>query len=379
MEQKETVPESVANAQDEKAITERIQENIAENTADTQIDSQDTTQNSSDELKHGENSHEKKKREKVERVFTMNGKQITRKQKIRYTALKWILINVATLMMAASVFFFQAANNFTLGGMGGLSIVLSNLITPHVPWLSQAVILAIINVVLLIVGFIVLGKKPMLPTIYCSLVYTAEIFVLEFVFNYIEIKTGNSILPFTGGEQKLLELCYAILLMGVGAAIIFNFGASSGGSDIIALILKKYTSINVGKALMIVDTIIVCISFYTFRNDPSIALFSVLGLFAKSFILDGVIENIGKTKYITIITKQPELIAEFILNAIHHSYTMYDAEGGYTKEKRKVIITVCKRGEALKLKTKVKQVDPDAFVIVTDANEILGKGFGPNF
>ena len=142
MEQKETVPESVANAQDEKAITERIQENIAENTADTQIDSQDTTQNSSDELKHGENSHEKKKREKVERVFTMNGKQITRKQKIRYTALKWILINVATLMMAASVFFFQAANNFTLGGMGGLSIVLSNLITPHVPWLSQAVILA---------------------------------------------------------------------------------------------------------------------------------------------------------------------------------------------------------------------------------------------
>ena len=101
-----------------------------------------------------------------------------------------------------------------------------------------------------------------------------------------------------------------------------------------------------------------------------------MGLFAKSFLLDSVIESIGKTKYITIITKCPDEIGKYILEVINHGYTKYDAEGGYTNEKKKVLVTVCKRGEALKLKAKVKELDKQAFVILTDANEILGKGFG---
>ena len=175
-------------------------------------------------------------------------------------------------------------------------------------------------------------------------------------------------------DQPLLELIYAILLFGVGGALIFNCGASSGGTDIIALILKKYTRLNVGMALMLIDFLIVCISFYTF--DVSSALFSLLGLFTKSFLLDSVIENIGKTKYITIITPNPEIISDYILKVINHGYTVYDAEGGYTHQKKKVVVTVCKRSEALKLKMYIHSADPAAFVIITDANEILGKGFG---
>ena len=120
--------------------------------------------------------------------------------------------------------------------------------------------------------------------------------------------------------------------------------------------------------------IVVLVSFYTFDVDKG--LFSVLGLFTKSFLLDGVIESIGKTKYLTIITENPEKIAEYILKVINHGYTMYDAEGGYTHKKKKVLVTVCKRSEALKIKMKIHQEDPASFVIITDANEILGKGFG---
>lgn len=295
---------------------------------------------------------------------------LTPKQRRKKIALQWILMNVGALMMAAGVYFFQAPNNFTLGGISGLSIILSKYITPKVHFLTQPVIMMIINVFLLILGLIILGKKCTLLTVVCSLLYTFEIWLFELIFtDALHIR-----LPLTDPHDPLLELCYAILFMGVGGALIFNCNASSGGTDIIALILKKYTKINVGMALMIIDMIVVCISFYTFKDT---AAYAVMGLFAKSFLLDGVIEGMGKTKYITIITNKPDLIGDYILKVIKHGYTMYDAEGGYTHEKKKVMITICKRSEALRLKTKVKAMDPAAFIIITDANEILGKGFGP--
>ena len=312
------------------------------------------------------------------RVAPPKEKTLTKAQKRKKTALKWVLLNVGILMMSCSVYFFQTPNNFTLGGVAGIAILLANLIQPHVAFFSQAVIMAIINVFLLTLGLIILGKQCTVLTIYCSLFYTGIIWLFEFTdvlghITGIPTPTGGVAVPLT--NQPFLEMVYAILLFGVGGALIFNCGASSGGTDIIALILKKFTKINVGMALMIIDLIVVCVSIITF-NDVTTALFSFMGLFAKSFLLDGVIESIGKTKYITIITKNPEPIGQYILTVINHGYTMYDAEGGYTREAKKVLVTVCKRGEALKLKTKVKEFDAGAFVIITDANEILGKGFG---
>ncbi|MDE7082983.1 MAG: YitT family protein [Clostridia bacterium] len=302
-------------------------------------------------------------------------KVLTKSQKQKRTALRWSLMIGGIILMSFSVYFFQTPNEFTLGGMAGLALVLSSFITPAVPFLSYEVILAIINVLLLIIGLIVLGKQCTVKTIFCSLLYTGIIFLFEHfkiisLINEVAGRAGAATLT----DQPLLELVYAILLFGIGGALVFNSGASSGGTDIIALILKKYTRLNVGMALMIIDMIIVLISFYTFTVDKG--LFSVLGLFTKSFLLDGVIESIGKTKYITVITENVEVISDYILKVINHGYTMYDAEGGYTHNKKKVLVTVCKRNEALKIKMKLHEVDPTAFVIITDANEILGKGFG---
>ncbi len=270
----------------------------------------------------------------------------------------WILLNIGTLCVAVGVYFFKAPNHFATGGVSGISIILAK----YIPFLNQSTLVMIINVALLLIGLIFLGRGVIFKSLYCSLVYSAE----NMLFEYLIPLEG----PLT--NQPFMELVYAMLLTGIGSAIMFNCKASSGGTDIIALILKKYTKLDTGKALLLTDFAIACCAFL-FGKDAG--LYSLLGLFAKAFIVDGVIENIGKTKYITIITSTPELVSEYILKTMKRDYTSYKATGGYTGNEKTVMITVCKRMEALKLKTKVKEVDKTAFVIITDANEILGKGF----
>lgn len=273
--------------------------------------------------------------------------------------LHFLLLNAGTLLLAAGVYLFKAPNNFATGGVSGVSIILNKYITV----LSQAQIMLIINVALLIIGFIFLGKGCTLKTAYCSIVYSLEIYLMEFI---------PVDLPLT--DEKFLEFCFAMLLTGIGSAIIFNCGASSGGTDIVALIIKKHTKINVGVALLITDFIIACSTFFVF-NDVETGLYSILGLFTKAFLIDSVIENIGKSKYMTIITPHPDRIEQFIIEKMHRGYTSYKATGGFTGEERTVIITVCKRSEAIRLKLRIHAESPESFVIITDANEILGKGF----
>lgn len=296
-------------------------------------------------------------------------KKPTKKQ-VKDAAVSWILMTVGTILVAAGVYFFKAPNHFATGGVSGISIILAK----YVPHFKQSYFVMIINVALLILGFIFLGKGCTVRTLYCSLMYSAENLLLE-EFLPIEIIPGaycNAEGIYTLTNQPLMELVYAMLLTGIGSAIMFNCKASSGGTDIVALILKKYTKLNTGKALLLTDSIIACCAFVF---GPQAGLFSILGLFSKAFIIDGVIENIGKSKYITIITTSPKPIADYILNTMKRDFTSYEAKGGYTGAQKTVLITVCKRGEALRLKSKVKLIDGSSFVIITDANEILGKGF----
>ena len=284
--------------------------------------------------------------------------QSAKSQKIFKDAGYFLTLNAGVLLLAISMFLFNAPNNFALGGMGGLSILLAKYITPQVGWLTQPVLLAILNGILLVVGLIFLGKAMTLKTIYCTIAYSLEVWA----FDFIPLER-----PLTG--EPLLELVYAVIVSGAAHAIVFNCRASTGGSDIIALIVKKFAKINIGAALLAADFLIAGLSFWTF--GPEIGLYSVLGVFAKSFVIDGIIENITKTKYVTIITSQPDVVSNLILEGIHRGFTKYAAEGGYTKEPRTIIITVCRRAQAVRL----HELDPGSFVIITDANEILGKGF----
>ncbi|MDE7440250.1 MAG: YitT family protein [Clostridia bacterium] len=286
-----------------------------------------------------------------------------RQLKVR-AVMQWVLISLGSFMMAVSVYFFQTPNNITLGGIAGVAFLLGKFA------LSQGIWMLIINGSLLVLGLIILGKQCTLRTVYSSALYTGLIYLFEFIGKYVNLQ-----LPVTGSNM-FLSLTYACLLFGVGGALIFNCGASSGGTDIIALIFKKFTRLNVGVALFIVDFSVIWLTLCDPEVTVEILMYSFMGLFAKSFLLDSVIEGLGRTKYITIITSMPDEIGQYILDVVRHSYTVYEAKGGYTGEEKKIILTICKRNEAWKLKAKIKQIDPSAFVIISNANEIVGKGFG---
>lgn len=282
---------------------------------------------------------------------------------------KWMLMNFGILLMALGIYFFKAPNGFATGGVSGVAIILANIF----PFLTQSVYMMIINVLLLIVGVIILGKECGLLTIYCSLMLSLE----NWLFEMLVPLSG----PLT--SYPLLELVYAVLLTGVGSALIFKCKASSGGTDIVALILKKHTSMNVGTALLCTDFCIAAMTFIRFSEggikiDPQTGLFSLLGLFAKVFVVDDIIDSINLCKSFTIITDKPKEINEYILKEIKHSATVIDARGAYTQEDKTVLMTVCRRSEAIRLRKYVYEIDPNAFMIITKTSEIMGKGFRDN-
>lgn len=274
---------------------------------------------------------------------------------VRYFA----FLNLGILMMSVGIYFFKSTNGFATGGVSGISILLAKLF----PAVSQATYMLIINVILLILGVIILGKKCGALTFYCSLMMSAENWLFEY---FIDLQG-----PIT--EYTLLELVYAVGLTGIGAAIIFKCNASSGGTDIVALILKKYTHMNVGEALLISDLVIAASTIFIYGIE--VGLFSLLGLFAKVFVVDDLLDSMNMCKSFTIITTKAKEIDEFILKEMHHGATVHNASGAYSGEDKQIIITVCKRTEALKLRRKVKEIDPHSFIIITKTSEIMGKGF----
>ena len=271
---------------------------------------------------------------------------------------KFLQMTIGCLMLAAGVYFFKIQNNFVTGGVTGIGVILAA-ITP----ISAGVWIWLLNIALLIVGFSVLGKETGVKTVYCSMLYSA--------FTYFFEKYFTLSAPLT--DQMLLELIYAMLLTAIGSALIFNGEASSGGTDIVALIMKKYTSIDVGKALLITDFTVAMSSFRLF--GIKIGLYSLLGLFSKAFIVDGVIENFNTCKYFIVITSKKDEIRNYIIKNLHHGVTSNKVIGEYTKEEKTMLHTVCKRFEAVMLKKRIKEIDPKSFIIITTSSEIIGRGF----
>lgn len=270
----------------------------------------------------------------------------------------FMTMTLGCVLLAIGVYFFKIPNGFATGGVTGIGTILAK-ITPITPgtWIWA------LNILLLLLGFVFLGKGNGVKTVYCSMFYSAVTYVFELVVP-LDQPLSN---------QPLLELVYAMLLTSIGSALIFHADASSGGTDITALILKKYTNIDVGKALLAVDFVVAASAFIVF--DIQTGLFSLLGLLAKAFIVDAVIDNLNTCKYFVVITEQKEEISEFIMQTLHHGVTVCPAIGGYTMQEKAMIHTVCKRIEAIKLRSKIKEIDPSAFVIITTSSEIVGRGF----
>ena len=272
---------------------------------------------------------------------------------------KFLLVNLGVFLLTTGVYFFKLLNNFSTGGVSGISILLGNFVP-----ISTASLMAVINVALLVVGYIFIGREFGFWTTYCSLMYSLETWILE--------KAYPMTAPFT--DQPLLELVFAMMLPGLGSALLFYCNASSGGTDIVAMILKKYTSISdIGKALFASDSIIALAACFLFGVETG--MFSILGLFLKAFVVDSVIESINLCKFFSIVTSKPTEICDFIIKDLHHSSTVVDGEGAFSHQDKKVVLTAVRRGEAIRLRQRCKQIDPHCFMFITNTSEIIGKGF----
>ena len=214
----------------------------------------------------------------------------------------------------------------------------------------------IVNAALVVLGFFFLGIRSMGWTVYSS-------FALSFYVSACE-----AIYPLSSPLTRdvFLELCFAVILPAVGAAMVFNVGASTGGTDIVAMILHKYTSLEIGRALLVSDLGIVLIAAYLYGAQTG--LYCILGMILKCTVVDSAIESLNLRKY-------PEQVEEFIINDLHRSATEQKAFGIYTKKEQKVMMTVLTRSETNRLRIHLRQIDPHAFITIVNSSEIIGKGF----
>ena len=284
---------------------------------------------------------------------------IAQKMDIRKTAKEWLLLLLGTALTAAGVYFFKFPNNFSTGGVSGIAVILGH----YFPNATPGDFVMGINMALLLVGFLVFGKGFGIKTAVVSTLMSAMIWVLERVLPMDHPMTS----------QPLMELIFAVSLPAVGSAILFNLDASTGGTDIVAMVLRKFTSLNIGNALMISDSIITVMACVAFGMETG--LFSILGLLMKSLLVDMVLENINTHKYFHIITTHPKEIEEYITRTLKRGATELHGEGAYTHEGRSILLTVMNRRQGILLRRYVRSVDPHAFVLIMNTGDIIGKGF----
>ncbi|HKL80574.1 MAG TPA: YitT family protein [Mobilitalea sp.] len=282
------------------------------------------------------------------------------KDTLKIKSKEYLLITIGVLLVVAGVYFFKFPNNFSIGGVTGIAIILSKLFGDSI---STGTIVLIINLILLGIGYAFLGRSFGNRTAYGSILMSLALRLLE----VIAPMDG----PLT--TEPVLELSFAVILPAIGSAILFNIGSSTGGTDIIAMLLKKFTSIDIGHSLLLTDFLLTVTAFLVF--DVQTGLLSILGLLVKSTLVDTVIESMNLNKYFTIICEDPKPICDFILNNLHRSATVFDAKGAFSDNDKKIVLAVMNRTQAVHLRKFIRNAEPDAFILITNTSEIVGRGF----
>lgn len=279
----------------------------------------------------------------------------------RQAVQEFLMMSLGTALVSVGVYFFKFPNHFSMGGVSGLSVLLGAVV--QVDWLTPSTFNSIINTLFLVLGFLFLNKGFGLRTVYCSLLYAAMIQLFEVFVPLSAPLTTN----------KMLEAFFAIILPSLGSGILFNLNASTGGTDIAAMILKKFSGLDVGRALLLSDVLIAGAALFIF--DIETGLFSLLGLVLKSVLVDSVIESLNRRKSFTIITSNPGVVSEYITKELIRGATIWEGQGAYTHTKHWVVLTVLSRGQAVLLRRYLKEHDPSAFMLVSNTSEIFGRGF----
>ena len=268
----------------------------------------------------------------------------------------FLIITFATLIVAAAVFFFMMPSTVTVGSISGLAIVLENFLP-----LKVSAITMILNVVLLILGFIFIGKEFGGKTIYTSILLPVFLGVFEYLFPENRSLTGDAFLDTVG----------YVFIVSIGLAILFNRNASSGGLDIVAKFLNKYLRMDLGKAMSLSGMCAALSSIFV--SDSKIVVLSVLGTYINGIVLDHFIFGMNEKKRVCIISQKEKEIQDFILHSLRSGATIYQAIGAYDSEPHREIITIVNKSEYAQLMNFIGKTDKDAFVPVYTVNEVLYK------
>lgn len=271
----------------------------------------------------------------------------------------FFIITISTIIMAIGVYFFKFPNNFCFGGVTGAAVVFAKILP-----VSASSFSFIVNMALLVVGFAFLGKAFALRTTYATVLLSGLLVVFERIF---PLKQPLS-------NEPMLELIFAIALPAIASALLFYEGSSSGGTDVVAMIVKKYAHVDdIGIALFVTDLIMIIIACFVF--DIKTALYSFVGLTLKSFLIDAIIENIMLRKSIMITCDDKDAICHFITGELQKGATIVEATGAYTNEKRYLIFTTLTRKQAAALRVFIHQNKLRAFISMSSTSEVFGKGF----
>lgn len=266
------------------------------------------------------------------------------------------ILTGAVAIIAAAVFFFLIPSHTAVSSISGLAIVLSNFIP-----LSISAITMILNVGLLIIGFILCGPEFGYKTVYTSIMLPVFMGILEALLPNNQSLTG---------DQALDVLAY-ILLVSVGLSILFNRNASSGGLDIVAKIMNKFLHMELGKAMSLAG---MCVALSAaFVYDSKTIVLSVIGTYFNGIVVDYFIFGQNEKKRVCIVSQKEELVRDFILNDLHSGATIYEAIGAYTLEKRREIIAIVDKHEYQKLMRFMNEKDPDAFMTVYSVHDMRYK------
>ncbi|KOO42827.1 YitT family protein [Priestia koreensis] len=272
---------------------------------------------------------------------------------------EWSILTVGLLLIATYVHFFLAPNQLATGGTSGLSIIIHH----YFPGVPVGAIMLGFELVLFVIGFIFLGAAFGTRTVYASLTLSFLVWAFDYLF------------PMTAplSDDKLIQLILGISLDALGLALIFKQNASSGGTDIIAMILNKYLSLNMGLAMLAADSLIAASSSLVFGFETG--MYAIFGVFFAAIMINFVLKQLQITKQIMIISNHGEEIKRYIVSELKRGATVQTAKGAFTNDSKEVITTVLSRKELLRLKKHLINVDQKAFVTIQDTSEILGNGF----
>ena len=263
------------------------------------------------------------------------------------------ILTAAVAVIAAAVYFFLVPSHTSVSSISGLGLVLSNFVP-----LPLSAITMILNVVLLLIGFLTCGREFGAKTVYTSILLPFFIGVLERVFPDIGSLTDS---------QELDVLCY-VLVVSVGLSILFNRNASSGGLDIVAKIMNKYLHMDLGRAMSLSGMCVALSAALVY--DKKTVVLSVLGTYFNGLVLDHFIFDHNIKRRVCIITKKEEALRHFIIHDLHSGATVYESYGAYNLEKRREIITIVDKSEYQKLMNFMNREDPQAFITVYTVSDM---------